>query len=180
MAWNISNILVNEAIANKKAGSGSDLTSRVTALEETVGDESSGLVKDVDDLETSVSGLSTTVSQLDPNHYSSDEIKIGKWGTEDLFRKEFTGNMPSNTDIDVSTGLSNITIRHMWGTSEDDIGFGTLPFATAHPRGFYYKKDTNAINIYTTEATTGTYSIILEYTKNPAPEPENNTRKRGK
>jgi hypothetical protein len=80
--------------------------------------------------------------------------------------------MPSNTDIDVPTGLSNITIRHMWGTSEDDIGFGTLPFATAHPRGFYYKKATNAINIYTTEATTGTYSIILEYTKNP----ENNNR----
>ena len=171
MAWNISNILVNEAIANKKSGSGSDLTSRVTALEETVGDESSGLVKDVSDLET-------TVSTLDPNHYSTEEIKVGKWGTQDLYRKEFTGNMPSNTEIDVSTGLSDITIRHMWGTTEDDIGFGTLPFAAAHPRGFYYKKATNAINIYTTEATTGTYSIILEYTKNPVP--EQNNRKRGK
>lgn len=58
MSWNVSNILVNEAIANKKAGGGggSDpaLAARVTALE-----------KDVDDLETETSSLDGRVTALE-------------------------------------------------------------------------------------------------------------------
>lgn len=68
MGWNVSNILVNEAIANKKSGGGGSdptLAGRVTALESTVGDASSGLVKDVNDLETETGSLDDRVTALE-------------------------------------------------------------------------------------------------------------------
>ena len=68
MGWDMSNILVNLS-SNGGGGGDSELSSRVTALETTVGDASSGLVKDVDDLETTVgdasSGLVKDVDDLE-------------------------------------------------------------------------------------------------------------------
>lgn len=101
MAWNIPNILVNEAIAVKKAGGGgggSDLSERVTALETTVGDESSGLVKDVDELETASSSLDTRVTALEnaggsDYTYGSDAFTTGSSATSYTEAKSlnFTG-----------------------------------------------------------------------------------------
>ncbi len=196
MAWNISNILVNEAIANKKAGGGggSDLSERVSALEETVGDSSSGLVKDVDDLETTVgdsSGglvkevgdLATTVSGLLPNVYSTTETKIGKWGNDDLYRIEVDcGNLLNNASKLVSSGLTGITVKKIYGYAEKSDVTLPIPYiamSNANCVELYYKTSTNEINITTgSDKTAYSAKVILEYTKNATP--ENNTRKRGK
>lgn len=74
----IKNIIFGETTATKQTISGlfsdicclppgggsSDLENRVEALETTVGDSTSGLVKDVDDLDDSVSTISSSVSSL--------------------------------------------------------------------------------------------------------------------
>ena len=105
MGWNVSNILVNEAIANKKGGGGSDpaLASRVTALETTVGDASSGLVKDVDDLETETGSLDDRVTALEQ----------GGGGGGDYTAYAFEAKTPT-------------------GTSYEDYATITLPAGTYH------------------------------------------------
>ena len=106
MGWNISNILVNEAIANKKSGGGGSdptIAGRVTALETTVGDSSSGLVKDVDDLETTTDNLDTRVTALEQ----------GGGGGGDYTAYAFEDKTPS-------------------GTSYEDYATITLPAGTYH------------------------------------------------
>lgn len=177
MAWNISNILVNEAIANKKAGSGSDLTSRVSALEETVGDESGGLVKGVDDLET-------TVSSLDPNIYSTTETKIGKWGASDLYRKVYNiASLGNNTTvtIDLDIDLSKVTVKDVHGIAQSTGYVLPLPFSGGGTNSVEVGIDRSQSKIYIiTLKNLSDFSaeIYIEYTKNPAP--EQNTRKGGK
>ena len=194
MAWNISNILVNEVIANKKAGSGSDLTSRVVDLEETVGDESSGLVKDVSNLETTVGDetgglvkdvddLETSVASLNPNVYSTTETKIGTYKGQDLYRKVF----------------ENITLGNAGYVSFDFTdGIPIFMYGSAHSSGsgydnyyvipWYNKSDNqSAFPIYSDitkkisiecigNLTSMAADIVVEYVKPVA----NNTRKRGK
>ena len=178
MAWNISNILVNEAIANKKAGSGSDLTSRVTALEETVGDESSGLVKDVSDLET-------TVETLDANVYSANEVKIGKWDNSDLYRKKYTiAALGNNTTVTIDLDISNVTFKKLYGITTGIISGNSYSF----PLPYAGSASTNSIEISIDntqskiniasplDLTAFSAELIVEYTKNPAP--ESNSRKK--
>lgn len=179
---------VQTALTAALTGGGGDLSERVTALETTVGDESGGLVKDVDDLETTVgdssSGLVKDVSELDPNNYSSTGVKVGKFLGSDLYRKVVdTGALPNNTTKRVSSGLTNETVRFMYGaathtTSGDVI---PLPRTTAtqitSQCTLRYYAETNEIGMSTGSDLSefGSSYVVLEYT-NPAPA-ENNTRK---
>ena len=164
MAWNIPNILVNEAIANKKAGGGeSDLSERVTVLE------------------TNVSDLLTTVSGLNPNVYSPTETKIGKWGNEDLYRIEVDcGNLPHTATKLVSSGLTGITVKKIYGYAEKTDVTLPLPYiamTNVNCVELYYKVSTNEINITTgSDKSEYTAKVVLEYIKNPVP--ERNIRKK--
>lgn len=131
MAWNISNILVNESIAVKKAGGGgaADLSERVTALETTVGDESSGLVKAVDDLEESeVSDLDdlSDVEITEPTNGQFLKYDGTKWingtggsgGTSytltDVPEKELTGTSYEDmSDVVLNPGVYHIIASAM-------------------------------------------------------------------
>lgn len=190
MGWNISNILVNEAIANKKAGGG-DMESRVEALETTVGDSSSGLVKDVSDLETTVgdsssglvkdvSDLTTAIEGLYPDVYSTEETLIGKWGNEDIYRKCLFGvSLPNNTSQNYDFGLSNVKVRRIYGTVYTTGYSMPLPFVAASSADsieMYYTEGGGATVITHHDRSNQTADLIIEYTKNAT----NDTRKRGK
>ena len=89
MSWNMSNILVNQATAIKKGGGGSgDLDTRVTALETTVGDDDSGLVKDVDDLDDRVTALENAGGS--DYTYGSDTFTTGTSATTYTDAKSLT------------------------------------------------------------------------------------------
>ena len=172
MAWNISNILVNEAIANKKAGSGSDLTSRVTALEETVGDESSGLVKDVDDLETTVgdetgglvkgvSDLEATVSGLFPLVFSTTATKIGKWGNDDLYCVVVDGGSMTGATLDIDYTLpAGATMRGVFGYGATQTAFIPLTFynvtSEQYSIALYYDSEHSKIKVVSGASQSGT------------------------
>ena len=160
MAWNISNILVNESIAVKKAGGGggSDLSERVTAWETTVGDETSGLVKAVDDLEASeVSNLDdlTDVEITEPTsgqilkydgtkwingtggsggsgiEIAETETKIGTFGSADLYCKSFPITSITNTGTLELAGIpAGSTIIGTWGGITESGTFKPLPYYT--------------------------------------------------
>lgn len=188
MAWNISNILVNEAIANKKAGSGSDLTSRVTALEETVGDESSGLVKDVDDLETTVgdesSGLVKDVTDLKtgifPLVFSTTATKIGKWGTDDLYAVVVDGGSMTGATLDIDYTLpQGATMHGLMGYGVTANAFIPLSFVNTSDSNYsismYYDSTNSKIKIASAASQAGTsITVIVLYSQSA------NNRKRGK
>lgn len=163
MGWNMSNILVNEAIANKKSGGGgSSLDTRVATLE------------------TSVSALETEVSGLDPNVYSTTEEKIGKWGNDDLYRLKIdVSALPNNTTLLVGDALTNCVIRKLYGTAHSTEYDLPIPY----PAGtntfiieLYFDKTSNKVAIATKTDRTGyTAEIIVEYTKNSVQD----TRKKG-
>lgn len=194
MAWNISNILVNEAIANKKAGSGSDLTSRVSALEETVGDESSGLVKDVDDLETTVgddtgglvkgvADLETAMTGVYPNVYSTSEIKIGTYKGQDLYRKVFENVALGNNGyiaFDFTDGIPVFMYGHAHSSGSGYDNYYVIPWynKTDNQSAFpIYSDITKKISIECIgNLTSMTADIVVEYVKPIT----SNTRKRGK
>lgn len=175
MAWDMSNILVNLSTAN--AGADAGLSTRVSALETTVGDETGGLVKDVDDLET-------TVATLDANVYSSEEIKIGKWGTDDLYRKIVSiGELPNNTTKSVDTLLTNVTVRKydIYASNATTTNIIKLPYPgynNVNTIEVDFLQNTGIITIEThSDKSAYTAYAIIEYTKNS--EQANNTRKKG-
>ena len=166
MGWNMSNILVNEAIANKKAGGGSNLDTRVSALE------------------TSVSALETEVSELYPNVYSETETPVGKWKNETLYRKLVpTGALPSIGSGDIASGLTNITIHNLYGCVSSTTRAFNIQKSAAQAVSdgieLTYDYELNVIRISVgTDRSSYSGDIVIEYTKNPVP--EHNTRKGGK
>ena len=178
MAWNMTNILVNgqKAISNAGGGGSSDLTERVSALETTVGDETGGLVKDVDDLET-------TVSSLNPNIYSTTETKIGSYKGKDLYRKVFSNITLGNNDYIAFDFTDGIPI-FMYGTAHSS-GTG---YDNYYVIPWYNKSDNqSAFPLYSDiskkisiecigNLTSMTAELVVEYVKHET----NNTRKGGK
>lgn len=140
----------------------------VSTLETTVGDDSSGLVKAVDDLETTVgdasSGLVKDVADLAPNVYSSTEAVVGKWDDVDLYRKKITiGALPNNTLVSYNIGITTETVHRMeiYYTNNAECG----PFPNNEGTASF-NKSTKKLDV----ATIGDYSgytgvVILEYTK---------------
>ena len=152
---------VEEALKN--SGGSSELEARVGALEETVGDETGGLVKDVNDLETEV-------SSFDPNVYSTTETKIGKWGNEDLYRKCLFGvQLPNKTSRVYDFSLSNVTVRRAYGMAHEPGYDMVIPNAagnTSNVVEVFYVSNQGLTVITGTDRSTQTADLILEYTKN--------------
>lgn len=202
MSWNMSNILVNQATAIKKGGGGSgDLTTRVTALETTVGDSSSGLVKDVDDLETivgdessglvkDVSGLDTRVTALENEpsggggiDIGTTETKIGTFNGSDRYAISYPISGITNTETLELTGIpAGSSIVSAWGVINESGTFRPLPNVTnvsgVGNIGFdiTYTTDKWLLTWRSPSAhASATGHIVVTYTK-----PANNTRKGGK
>lgn len=190
MGYNMSNIIVNlkKEIAEAGGGGSSELDSRVSALEETVGDSSSGLVKDVSDIGTSVgsleetvgdsesglvkdvSDLETSVGALNANVYDTTEVKVGKWGEADLYRKYITiPSLPNSTTGSYATGLSTETVRRMEFYYDSSSEFGAVWSSLG---SVSYNKSTKKVDVSST-SDMSSYSgvVILEYTK-----PSNNAK----
>lgn len=161
MGWNVSNILVNEAIANKKGG-GSDpvLASRVTALETTVGDDTSGLVKDVDDLQSAMTGVYPLIISATPT-------KIGKWGNDDLYAVYVDGGTVSGTTKDIPYSFpSGATIRGLNGALNYSGSYFPLSFFNTdinYSIGLYYDGNNSVIKFASKASQGGTLDLIVLY-----------------
>lgn len=137
---------VEDAIKN--AGGSSELESRVDALEE---------------------------AQV----FSTTETKIGKWGDQDLFRKIIEiAAFPNKTFTDVSSGLSDVTICNMYGfakSATDNLGIPVPLSENNSILSIVYRYADNTIRVAaSTDRHNYSGFVVLEYTKNPAP--ENNNR----
>ena len=152
-------------------GSGdiSEIEAAVEALETTVGDSESGLVKDVADLETTVgdseSGLVKDVADLnDANKYLTSEMLVGKWGASNLYRKYINiGALPNSTSASYNTGLTTETIRRIEFYYDSDDEFGAI---WSQLGSVSYNKSTKKIDV-STQINMSDYNgiVILEYTK---------------
>lgn len=192
MSWDMRNILVNQASAIKKAGGGgsSDLDTRVTDLETTVGDSSGGLVKDVSDLETTVgdssSGLvkdvgdlQTATSGLLPLVFSTTDTKIGKWGSDDLYVVLVDGGTMTAANLDIAYTLpAGATMRWLGGFGVTASAFIPLSFvntaSVSNSIAIYYDIANSKIKITSGADESGTtITAIVMYSLST------NTRKKG-
>ena len=102
--------------------------------------------------------------------YSTDEVEIGTWFGQRLYRKCYNfGNLPSSGDQTISSGLSNITVRKLYGIADNSTYAFFLPNvnASGNIKQLYYSYNTDSIGIEVSLTASG-YSaqIVLEYTKN--------------
>ena len=152
-----------------------EIAGDVSTLETTIGDDSSGLVKAVDDLETTVgdadsglvkdvADLGSDIEDLAPNVYSSTEAVVGKWDDEDLYRKKITiGALPNNTLASYNIGITTETVHRMEIYYTNNAEYGPFPNNEGTAS---FNKSTKKLDV----ATSGDYSgytgvVILEYTK---------------
>lgn len=193
------NVIVNlkKEIAASGGAAVEELTTRVQTLETTVGDETGGLVKDVDDLETVVgdssSGLVKDVDDLetvvgdsesglvksiaDMGLYSGTEAIVGTWGTVPLYRKIVNmGTITAGSSKSVASGISNIVIRKISGIAATSgysfpVPYLTVESDTVNFINISYNKSDNTVNVLSSFANfgDGTCWVFLEYTKNPTP-----------
>lgn len=160
---------VQEAI-DEVVGELSDVSSDLGTLAGVVGDAEDGLVKDVADLGTDVSGLSSDVTELqNANKYLTSETLVGKWGNSNLYRKYVhIPALPSTVNVLVyyDTGLSNVRVRRIelcgYGGESDE----TFSTADSCINSCSYYADQNKIGI-SVSADVSDYEadVILEYTK---------------
>jgi hypothetical protein len=175
MGWNMSNILVNEAIANKKSGGGGgEIEGRVSALEKTVSD-----------LDTISSSNFDLVSA---------ETEVGTFKGEKRYRRivEFGPITPTvNTDTDIvlledNTIKDVIKIEGNFTTGNDQCQLPLVATLNSpwYSRVYYRGEDEDPnrahrfylqFKVHTTSVIKG--FAILYYTKQA---PTNNKRKGGK
>jgi len=142
MGWNMSNILVNEAIANKNAG-GSDpeLAGRVTALESDVADlEAAGYV--VTDLEpktlTTTNYEDMTTFKLPAGLY---QLMVGVYSEES--NKNVTGvkvMTTGNIELNKTENQRPCTIGVFFQTEETSYKVQVKGTSTPTVKGFYMIK----------------------------------------
>ena len=162
------------------------LTTRVQTLESTVGDETSGLVKDVSDLKTTVGdsssglvkALNDTNSALDyRTSYSLNEFYVGFWLGGKLYRKVIdVGALTQNQTKTVDTGLSNVNVVNICGYAASSsyvfpVSYIDLTDAQnpAYIRALYGGVG-NSVFVSTNMSNIVECKVVIEYTKNPAPE----------
>lgn len=104
--------------------------------------------------------------------YSTSEHLIGKWiDGSDLYEKTIDfGALPNATSKSVSSGLSNVTMRRMWGVAEESGDSIPLPYhgMSGNTIRLYYDKSNNNVVVgatYNASGYTSSY-ITLQYTKN--------------
>ena len=117
-----------------------DYENRITALETTVGDASSGLVKDVDDLQTDVSALQGTVGDASSGLVKDvDDLQTAVSGMSsdiDLLTADFTVMLTDSFGLNVTPNISTLVPSMMgWDASNSFVhtvggcGFSSLcPF----------------------------------------------------
>lgn len=165
MGWNIPNILVNEAIANKKGGSDPALAEKVS------------------ELETDFEGLDTRVTALEQGGgsgelYPSEETEVGLWGDQKLYRKVFTANLSSSgNSIDLGFPRDYV-VRKLSGSILKSSKTYTFPYyASSSDYVYAYAEYLNGD--YTAFIMKGNFScvvtLIVDYTK---PVSASNTRKK--
>ena len=165
------------------SGDISELEAAVEALETTVGDSESGLVADVDGLETLVDGLGNDVEALEAtvgdaesglvkdvadlqsaNKFLTTETLVGKWGTSNLYRKYVTtGALPNTAIKSFDIGITTETVRRIEMYYDSNAEFGPFPNNEGTAS---FNKSTKKLDV----ATSGDYSgytgvVIVEYTK---------------
>lgn len=105
MGWNVSNILVNEAIANKKSGGGG--STELSGLADTaIKTPSNGQVLSYDS--TAEKWVNSDLPDL--VIYSLEEREIGKWvDNKTLYQKTIPIEaLPNNTTIQINHNIPNI------------------------------------------------------------------------
>ena len=158
-----------EALESTVGDSDSGLVKDVADLATTVGDSDSGLVKDVADLATTVgdseSGIVKDVADLeDANKYLTSETLVGKWGSSNLYRKYISlGALPNSTTTPYNTGLTTETVRRIEFYYDSDGEFGAVWSALG---SISYNKSTKKLDVSVTSDMSSYNGIaILEYTK---------------
>ena len=117
--------------------------------------------------------------------YSATEKNVGKWGEQDLYRKIFNvGATSVGIASYVNSGLSNVTIRKMYGITSPSVGAARpVPYFNITGGGdtrylvceYNYTNDQVIFNCNFASFADGEVYIVLEYTKNP-PTPGPDTR----
>lgn len=90
---------------------------------------SSGLT--ATDVQGAVDELAGDVEDLKEGEiYSTDEVKIGKWLGDDLFRKVYhVAALPNTTTLDVPTGLTDVNYISVRGSAYGDGNVLPLPYS---------------------------------------------------
>ena len=139
-------------------------------LSTTVGDSSAGLVKDVSDIQDLIPSGATSENKLateddiPDNTYSTTEVKVGKWGSVDLYRKIVNvAALPNNASADVTLGISGTTLRRL------EVYYGNASEAGnlfSYLADMFYTRSTDKLTIQTsTDMSAFAGTIIVEYTK---------------
>ena len=158
-----------EALETTVGDSESGLVKDVADIETTVGDSESGLVKDVADIETVVgdseSGLVKDITDLqNANKYLTTETLVGKWGSSNLYRRYVTTSAFPNASIkSFDIGITTETVRRIEIYLDSSSEFGAFPDngGTAS-----FNKSTKKLDVGTASDYSGyTGVVIVEYTK---------------
>ena len=183
MGWNISNILVNEAIANKKGGGGGGSTTMAGLTDTDITTPSNGQVLTYDG--TAEKWVNASAGGGSGIAIAETETKIGTFGSDDLYCKSFPITSITNTGtLDLDGIPAGSTIIGTWGGVTESGVFKPLPFYTnvssPGPIGFEiaYATDKWVATWRCPSAhSTVTGNLVVMYTK---PAPAENTRKGGK
>ena len=181
MSYNMRNVIVNLAT---RAGSDTFTSSDKAALAELIAREQA-LIAVADDgaegvpFDPTGTGLSAENVQAaieevsGSENYSTTPVKIGKWGTEDLYRVVIDfGALPDTTTKDVTAGLTGKTIRSLSGISKNPTTGVVLPLPsvstsnTASAVALVYVTATDKIRVETGTDRTGftDTEIVVLYT----------------
>lgn len=140
------------------------------SLSTIIGDSSAGLVKEVTDIEDLIPSGATSENKLateddiPDNTYSTTEVKVGKWGSVDLYRKIVNvAALPNNASADVTLGISGYTLRRL------EVYYGNASEAGnlfSYLADMFYTRSTDKLTVQTnTDMSIYAGTIIVEYTK---------------
>lgn len=135
-----------------------------------IGDSSAGLVKEVTDIQDLIPSGATSENKLateddiPDNTYITTEVKVGKWGSDDLYRKIVNvAALPNNASVDVTLGISGYTLRRL------EVYYGNASEAGnlfTYLVDMFYTGSTDKLTVQTnTDMSTYAGTIIVEYTK---------------
>lgn len=112
--------------------------------------------------------------------YSTDEVKIGKWLNDDLYRKVYhVAALPNTTTLDVPTGLTNVKYVGVRGVAYGDSNVLPLPYSAPGSLASLVQLSMSGDNIRIVtgqDRSNREADIIIEYVKTVTA----NTRKGGK
>ena len=185
MGWNISNILVNEAIANKKAGGGGGSSTLAGLTDTDITTPSNGQVLTYDGTAAKWVNASAGGGGGSGIAIAETETKIGTFGGADFYAISTPITSIANTGTLDLTGIpAGANIIGAWGGVTESGVFKPLPFYTnvssPGPIGFEISYATDkwvATWRCPSAHSTVTGNLVVMYTK---PASAENIRKGGK